>query len=72
MDVRSIPRLVDLSCVKANTTFEEMNQMVQMAKKYDFLCCFSMPYYTEWLLNQLKDAPNTFVGGTVGFLTATS
>lgn len=67
MDVRSIPRLVDLSCVKANTTFEEMNQMVQMAKKYDFLCCFSMPYYTEWLLNQLKDAPNTFVGGTVGY-----
>ena len=67
MDVRNLPRLIDLSCVKANSTFEEMNQMVEMAKKYKFICCFSMPYYTKWLIEQMKDAPDTFVGGTVGF-----
>lgn len=46
MDVKNLPRLIDLSCVKANSTVEEMTQMVEMAKKYKFLCCFSMPYYT--------------------------
>ncbi len=67
MDVKNLPRLIDLSCVKANSNFEEMNQMVEVAKKYKFLCCFSMPYYTEWLLGQMKDAPDTFIGGTVGY-----
>ena len=67
MDVKNLPRLIDLSCVKANSTVEEMTQMVEMAKKYKFLCCFSMPYYTGWLIDQLKDAPDTFVGGTVGY-----
>lgn len=67
MDVKMLPRMIDLSCVKANSSFEEMVQMVDMAKKYNFICCFSMPYYTQWLIDQLKDASDTFVGGTVGF-----
>lgn len=67
MDVKMLPRMIDLSCVKANSSFEEMVQMVDMAKKYNFICCFSMAYYTQWLVDQLKDAPDTFVGGTVGF-----
>lgn len=67
MDLRNLPRMIDLSCVKANSSFEEMQQMVEVAKKYKFICCFSMPYYTKWLIEQMKDAPDTFVGGTVGF-----
>ena len=67
MDVNNLPRLIDLSCVKANSTVEEMTQMVEMAKKYKFLCCFSMPYYTGWLIDRMKDVPDTFVGGTVGY-----
>ncbi len=41
MDAKNLPRLIDLSRVKANTTVEQMNQMVEMAKKYKFLCCFA-------------------------------
>lgn len=67
MDMNMIPRMIDISCVKTNSNFEEMYKMVELAKKYKFICCFSMPYYTKWLLEQLKDAPDTFVGGTVGF-----
>lgn len=59
--------MIDISCVKTDSSFEEMYRMVDLAKKYKFICCFSMPYYTKWLLEQLKDAPDTFVGGTVGF-----
>ena len=67
MDLRTLPRMIDLSCVKANSSFEEMHQMIDMAKKYKFICCFSMPYYTKWLIEQMKDAPDTFIGGTVGY-----
>ena len=67
MELKNLPRMIDLSCVRAQSTFEDMQQMVELAKKYNFLCCFSMPYYTKWLIDQLKDTPGTFVGGTVGY-----
>lgn len=67
MDLKTLPRMIDISCVKTDSTFEEMYKMVDIAKKNKIICCFSMPYYTRWLIDQLKDAPDTFVGGTVGF-----
>lgn len=67
MNLKELPRMIDLSCVKTNSSFEEMNKMIDMAKKYNFICCFSMPYYTEWLIEQLKNTPHTIVGGAVGF-----
>ena len=67
MDLKLLPRMIDISCVKTNSSFEEMYQMVELAKKYKFICCFTMPYYTRWLIEQLKDVPDTFAGGTVGF-----
>lgn len=67
MDLKTLPRMIDISCVKTNSSFEEMYKMVDLAKKYKFICCFSMPYYTKWLIEQLKDTPDTFVGATVGF-----
>ena len=54
MDLKTLPRMIDISCVKTNSSFEEMHKMIELAKKYKFICCFSMPYYTEWLIEQLK------------------
>ena len=67
MDMKMLPRMIDLSCVKANSSFEEMYKMIDLAKKHKFICCFSMPYYTKWLIEQMKDVPDTIVGGPVGF-----
>lgn len=67
MDYKMLPRMIDISCVKTNSSFEEMYKMIDLAKKYKFICCFSMPYYTEWLIGQLKNTPDVMVGGTVGF-----
>ena len=67
MDLKLLPRMIDLSCVKTNSSFEEMEKMISLAKKHHFICCFSMPYYTKWLIDRLKDAPDTIVGGAVGF-----
>ena len=67
MDLKLLPRMIDLSCVKTNSSFAEMNKMVSLAKQYGFVCCFAMPYYTPWLVDQLKNTPDTIVGGAVGF-----
>ena len=67
MDIKTLPRMIDLSCVKADSTIEEMNKMVDLAKNYNFVCCFAMPYYTQWLVEKLKDFPETVIGGAVGF-----
>jgi len=67
MDLKLLPRMIDISCVKTNSSFEEMYNMVELAKRYKFICCFTMPYYTKWLVEQLKDVKDTFAGGTVGF-----
>lgn len=67
MDLKTLPRLIDISCVKTDSTLQEMEKMVALAKKYKFICCFAMPYYSAWLVDRLKDAPDTIVGATVGF-----
>lgn len=67
MDYKMLPRMIDLSCVKTNSSFAEMHKMVELARKHNFICCFSMPYYTKWLIDQVKDLPQTIVGGAVGF-----
>lgn len=65
--LNQLPRMIDLSCVRGDITFEELDQMVALAKKYQVVCCFAMPYYTPWLIEQLKDEPQIGVGGPVGF-----
>ena len=37
MDKKLLPRIIDLSCVKTQSTTEELNLMVDLAKKYKFI-----------------------------------
>ncbi len=67
MNIQELPRLIDLSCVKTDITMTDLNRMVELAKKYRFICCFAMPCYTEWLLGQLRGEDDIMIGGTVGF-----
>ncbi len=65
--LKTLPRYIDLSCVRTDNTMEELKDMVYLAKKFGFCCCFAMPCYTEWLVDQLKDEKDIAVGGAVGF-----
>lgn len=67
MNLKALPRLIDLSCVRANVTKTELEQMVELAVKHNFVCCFAMPFYTEWLCGQLSGYKAINVGGSVGF-----
>ena len=47
--------MIDLSCVKTNITIGDLTEMVELAKKYRFICCFAMPCFTPWLAEQIKN-----------------
>jgi len=61
-----IPKLIDISAVRANVTYDEVETMAYIAKKYGFVCAFTMPCFTNNLILLLKDSP-VLVGGTAGF-----
>ena len=67
LNVVTLPRMIDLSCVKTDNTMSELAEMVRLAKRYRFICCFAMPCFTPWLGEQIKGEKDILLGGTVGF-----
>lgn len=63
----TLPRMIDISCVKTNNTMEELENMVRLAKEKQFICCFSMPCFTSWLTEALREEERVLVGASVGF-----
>ncbi|MFP3091146.1 deoxyribose-phosphate aldolase [Treponema sp. TIM-1] len=61
-----IVRLIDVSCVRTDVTYREVEQIAAAAIKYNFICAFAMPCYTEKLGELLKDSP-VMLGGVAGF-----
>ena len=67
MNLKQIAGMIDLSCVRANSTFEEIDQSVKLAEKYDVICLFALPAHTPYLIDKSKNLSHTFVGGPVAF-----
>ncbi|HWQ98470.1 MAG TPA: deoxyribose-phosphate aldolase [Clostridia bacterium] len=61
-----IPKLIDISAVRANVTYEEVEALAFTAKKYGFVCAFTMPCFTSNLVTLLKNS-SVSVGGAAGF-----
>lgn len=66
---KELSRSIDISCVKANHTLNEIDNMLEVAIKNKFLCVFALPGFTQYIVENLKDEPEIMVGGTVGFPT---
>lgn len=67
LSIQEIPRLIDISAVRTDVTLDEVNEIVRIAKKYNFICTFVMPCFTNILIEQLKNDNDVLVGGVVGF-----
>lgn len=67
MDLIKIPRMIDISGVRADVTLEELDQIVSLAQQYRFVCAFAMPCFTQYLAEKLRDDHDIMVGGVVGF-----
>ena len=67
MNLKQIAGMIDLSCVRANSTMEEIDQSVELAEKYGLICLFALPALTPYLIEKSQSLPHTFVGGPVAF-----
>lgn len=67
MDLKKIPRMIDISGVRTDVTLDEIDRIVAIAQQYRFVCAFAMPCFTKILVEKLKDDDDIMVGGTVGF-----
>ncbi|MDR2184965.1 MAG: deoxyribose-phosphate aldolase [Treponema sp.] len=61
-----IVKLIDVSCVRTDVTYQELGQVAAAAIKYNFIAAFAMPCYTEKLGELLKGSP-VMLGGVAGF-----
>jgi len=66
LSYQEIPKLIDISAVRTNVSYEEVERIAKIAKKYGFICAFTMPCFTERLAALLKDS-GVCLGGTTGF-----
>lgn len=67
MDLLQIPRLIDISGVRADVTLDEIDRIASVARQYRFICAFAMPCFTKLLVEKLRDDKDIMVGGVVGF-----
>lgn len=65
--LRSIHRRVDISGVRADVSLQELDQIVEAAKHYRFICAFALPSFTPYLVERLGPEEDIRVGATIGF-----
>ena len=64
--LKSLPQLMDISCVKADNSMEEIEQMIQAAWKYRCACIFTLPAFAGLTVKELAGS-GVKTGGAVGF-----
>lgn len=58
---------IDVSCVQAFHTLEEIDEMIEIAKKYRFAAVFTLPAFSAHVAERLKDCKEIHTGGVVSF-----
>ena len=67
IDLKHIGRVMDVSAVRTDVDFQEINQMIEIVKKYHCICASPMPWATRYTIEQLAGMDDIVVTGVVGF-----
>ena len=67
MTIKEIASMIDISAVRAESTWNEIEDILQATRKYPFICIFSMPSMLDRIFPYRKEIPNLRIGGIVGF-----
>ncbi len=67
LDAAKLANMIDLSCVRAESSLEEIREAAETARKYNCICVFALPAHTPLLVGLLEDRPDIHIGGAVGF-----
>lgn len=57
MTSRDAARLIDISAVRTQHTLKDIQDVVEIAKKYQFINVHSLPCWTKQVAELLKDEP---------------
>ncbi len=60
-------RMIDISAVRTHHTLADIEQVVEIAKKYRFINVHALPCWVKQLSEMLKDEDDIYVGAPVGF-----
>lgn len=58
---------IDISCVQAFHTKDEIDQMIEAAKKYRFACVFTLPAFSSYTAKRLLGESDIKIGGVISF-----
>jgi deoxyribose-phosphate aldolase len=64
---KELASMIDISAVRADSTMEEVRQIVHLARKYRFLAVFTLPSMSSYAKELLAKEKGILLGGTVGF-----
>lgn len=66
-DLEDLVRLIDISCVQAFHTRNEIDLMIDAARKYRFYSVFTLPAFSGYVAEKLQNEPDICTGGVVSF-----
>lgn len=67
MTIKEIASMIDISAVRAESTWNEIEDILRATAKYPFICVFSMPGMIDRILPYRNEIPNLRIGGIIGF-----
>ena len=65
-DLSLIPRMIDVSAVKTDSTLDEVDQVIDIVKSEHCICASPMPWATRYTIEQLEGT-DAVVTGVVAF-----
>ena len=67
MTSKEAARMIDISAVRTPHSLQDIEEVVAIAKQYQFINVHSLPCWTKQLSELLTDEPDIYVGAPVGF-----
>ncbi len=64
---KEVARLIDISAVRTDSSKEDVNCIMDTAKKYNLICVFAMPSFVDYVVENMKGFDDIEIGGVVGF-----
>ena len=55
MTIKEIASMIDISAVRAESTWNEIEDILQATRKYPFICIFSMPSMLDRIFPYRKE-----------------
>lgn len=67
MCLTELAKKIDISCVQAFHTRDEIDSMIEAAIRYHFAAAFTLPAFSSYIAKKLADYPDIHTGGVISF-----